>query len=380
MQELISYIQTNKAVHTKINNEIRDANQIEYPKRNLFVKLKQYARDFLADKTEPRLIAISGLRGVGKTTLLWQTAHYIFSNLSQSIYYLNGNDLKRLGYNLFETMNVFEQEIIKKQFYELSDPIVFLIDEIHDLDGWDKDLKMIYDKCKQAFILCTGSSALLLHKNADLASRITMVKLFPFRFSEFILSKTWLLHKKSLLFPEKGLGSELKQALFFSKDLQSLNGALLALAPTIEKYLHSIKECIKAPMHELINEYISYHNIARFLTLKNKELINDRVIDLFERILFRDIPAFDKNASPESMFRLLTRIALSDEINLDKLAGSFGKKEEIENFVDLLDKAEILNVFLPLAALRKKLGKTLSRFLCLLLYDGLYTQEYTETN
>ncbi len=378
MIELKKHIEKNKVSRSRLNAEIRDANMKTYPKRNIFVKLRQYANDFLTEKREPRLIAISGLRGVGKTTIMWQTAEIIFKKHSQNIYFLNGNDLKSLGYDLYTVFNIFENDILKKPFYELNEPIVFLIDEIHDLENWDKDLKILYDKCKQAFILCTGSSALLLHRSADLASRMTLVKLFPFRFTEFILSSTWLLNTNNQLFPKTGLGNRLKQALFFSQDITQLKREINILSTDISTYFDQVKQTFSNnTLSYLVDEYISYHNIARFLEIKNKEIINERVINLFERILFKDLPIFDQQANSEILFRLLLRLALSDEVNFQALSRDFGKQNDIEHFIDLLDKAEILNVFLPFGGVKTKTGKNLKPFfMSPSLRRALYTRIY----
>jgi len=363
MEELKKYIESNKVNAVRLNAEVRDANMLAYPKRNLFVKLSQYSNDFLTKKGEPRLIAISGLRGVGKTTLMWQTAEVIFEGHTQNVFFLNGNDLKNLGYNLYQAFQVFEDKVIGKPFYQFTEPVVFLIDEIHDIENWDKDLKILYDKCKQAFIICTGSSALLLHRSADLASRMTLIKLFPFRFAEFILSSTWMNNKDKLLFAKKGLGDKLKQTLFFSKDISQLQNGLNHIQTEIKEYLQDIHTSLpKKKLGALVDEYVSYHNIARFLPLKNKEIINERVIALFERILFKDLPVFDKNANAEILLRLLMRLALSDEVNFQTLSRDFGKQENIEHFIDLLDKAEILNIFLPYGGVKTKTGKNIKPF------------------
>jgi len=233
-----------------------------------------------------------------------------------------------------------------------------LIDEVHEAEGWDKDLKILYERCKRAFILCTGSSALLLHQSPDLASRWSLIRLYPFRFAEFIHSKSWMLNSNNQLFAQKGLGSNLKQILFYSENINALKSGLENNQSSIEEYLKKIKETFtRENLDDLINEYISYHNIARFLSIKNKSLINDRIIDLFERILFKDIPVFAKieDKDIELMFRLLLRLALSEEINMEKLAGSIGcKQPQVEHFIETLHKAEILNVLSPYGGIKTK--------------------------
>ncbi len=361
MEELKQYLVTNKVTSGKLRAETCDIENRVLPQRNLFVKLSQYADGFLNNAEQPRLIALAGLRGVGKTTLMWQTAKHIFDKHTQNIYFINVDDLNRLGYRLYDAFNILENEIIGKLFHELTEPIVFLIDEVHESDGWDKDLKILYEKCKRAFILCTGSSALLLHKSPDLATRWTLIRLYPFRFTEFIHAKSWMENSKNQLFSQKGLGSNLKQILLYSENMTSLQTELKNLLSDINQYFQNISRVFPTKsIDELINEYISYHNIARFLSIKNKSLINDRIIDLFERILYKDIPIFEKieQTDIEMMFRLLLRLALSDEVNYNKLSSSIGcKKNNLAQFIETLHKAEILNVLSPYGGTKMKTGK-----------------------
>lgn len=116
MNELRKYIESNKVIKTRIDAEVRDANMNAYPKRNIFVKLQQYSNDFMVKKREPRLIGISGLRGVGKTTVMWQTTQVVYKKYTKDIYSLNGNVIKSLGFQLLDVIQVFEKYIIKKTF------------------------------------------------------------------------------------------------------------------------------------------------------------------------------------------------------------------------------------------------------------------------
>lgn len=360
MEDLKQYLTSNKVTASRLFAETHDSENRLLPQRNLFFELRQYATGFFTKGEQPRLLALAGLRGVGKTTLMWQTARHIFENETQEIFFINVDDLNRLGYRLYDAFNVIENNVIGKPFHELEKPIVFLIDEVHESEGWDKDLKILFEKCKRAFILCTGSSALLLHQSPDLASRWSLIRLYPFRFAEFIQAKSWMINPEKQLFAHKGLGGNLKQALFYAESIETLKTELEQNVQSIEDYLKKIEHTFQnQTLEKLIDEYISYHNIARFLTIQNKSLINDRIVDLFERILFKDIPVFAKIDSNdiELMFRLLLRLAISDEVSYEKLAGSIGcKQAQVESFIGTLNKAEILNVFSQYGGVKTKTG------------------------
>ncbi len=56
--------------------------------------LKEISKGYFTNWRHPRMLGLSGLRGTGKTTLLWQTAKYIYeSKLNREIYFFNVEDL-----------------------------------------------------------------------------------------------------------------------------------------------------------------------------------------------------------------------------------------------------------------------------------------------
>jgi len=195
-----------------------------------------------------------------------------------------------------------------------------------------------------------------------LASRWTLMKIFPFRFPEFILAKSWLINPKNQLFPPKGLAYQLNNTLFYGYNYKETKNRLIHHQKQIEEYFSKIQKNISKNIDALIDEYISYHNIARFLPINNKILVIERILSLFERILLKDLPQTD----PEYFHifnRILFRLALSDEINFQTLAKEFKMKEtEVEKMVNILNQAEILNVFLPHGGIRPRTGKTVKTF------------------
>ncbi|MDX2305143.1 MAG: AAA family ATPase [Microscillaceae bacterium] len=128
----------------------------------------------------------------------------------------------------------------KKRFNELSEPITLLFDEVHDDDNWSKTLKILYDEARTAFILCTGSSALLLNQTADLARRIRIEKIYPFKFIEFVAAKTYMENKAEKVYPEKGLSSGLKEALFYSETSEEAFRKIKVFEDNVNIYFNKI--------------------------------------------------------------------------------------------------------------------------------------------
>lgn len=352
---------TKSAIESRLTHPIT---KLRYPTRLVYVLLKKYTDDFLKSGSEPRFVSLAGLRGVGKTTLLWQTAHHIYLNHHKYIYFFNVNTLKNLGIDLHIALEYFQRHILKKRFNELSEPITFLFDEVHDDDNWSKTLKILYDEARTALILCTGSSALLLNQTADLARRMRIEKIYPFKFIEFVAAKTYMENNGKMIYPERGLSNGLKESLFYSEKPDEAFRKIKDLEKSVNVYFDNINLLKTLDLKELLQGYISYQNIPNFLFFKDKYTINDSILDLFKRVILEDIPKLKPTFTDFTKIeRLILRLAGSDEINPEKLAGIIGvKQNDIIELIDILAKAELLNVLLPHGGLDTKIVKNKKAF------------------
>lgn len=347
------------AVNSRLSHPITG---FKYPNRDAFDLLKNYADNFFKDGSEPRLIGLAGLRGVGKTTLLWQIGNYIYENFSKNVYFLNVNIIKGLNGSLFEALEVFQKKIFKKHFIESAEPIVLLIDEVQDDADWANTLKILYDEARWCFAIVTGSSALLLNKTADLSRRMYILKIFPFKFTEFIAAKTF--SEEGILTPKKSIATELNKAIFFSESSKEVIEKLNSLKPDIDDYLIKLNNTAKSDVYDLIDNFINYQNIPIFLSYKDENLINDSIIELLKRVILEDIPKISRvKIDSNSIEKILYRLAASDEINIDNLSKTYGiKKSEISEIINLLDKAELINLLLAFGGIDSKQNKIRKAF------------------
>ncbi|HAI77123.1 MAG TPA: hypothetical protein DCM08_12835 [Microscillaceae bacterium] len=348
---------TKPAIESRLTHPIT---KLRYPTRLVYIHLKKYAQDFLKSGAEPRFVSLAGLRGVGKTTLLWQTAHHIYTNHHQEIYFFNVNTLKNLGIDLHIALEEFQRHILKKRFHELSEPIALLFDEVHDDDNWGKTLKILYDEARIAFILCTGSSALLLNSTADLSRRMHTLKILPFSFSELLHAKRALSPENEILVPDVSISPELKEALFFSESAQVALERLKKISPLI----HPVLNQTHLEIALLQKQYIDFLNFPNLLYYDDEIIITNSILDLFKRIINEDIPKLNPSFTEFiKIERLILRLAGSDEINPSTLAGIIGvKQNDIHELIDILAKAELLNVLLPFGGLDTKIIKNKKAF------------------
>lgn len=123
------------------------------------------------------VIVITGLRRVGKSTLLAQIARKHYSN---QYHFVSFEDERLLNFSvqdfdlLYETLDSL-----------FGDKKVFLFDEIQNVLGWERFVRRMHD-AGHKFII-TGSNASMLSQ--ELGSRLTgryiKIELFPFSFREY---------------------------------------------------------------------------------------------------------------------------------------------------------------------------------------------------
>lgn len=148
-----------------------------YIKRDLEELIKKYL-------PKPEIIAITGPRQSGKTTLI----KHIFSNLQDANY---------ISFDDFEILRLFTEDIksfanlyVKKYKY-------LFIDEFQYAINGGKNLKYIFENFKTKLII-TGSSIIELKEEAIkfLTGRIFIFTLYPLSFSEFLCYKNENLYKE----------------------------------------------------------------------------------------------------------------------------------------------------------------------------------------
>ena len=125
-----------------------------------------------------RLIAITGSRGTGKTTLLLQHIKEKHGANPEDVLYTSLDNIYFSGNNLYSLAN---------DFYLLGGKTLFL-DEVHKYPAWAQEIKNIYDDFPQMKIVFTGSSMLQIFRaNADLSRRVRHFQLFGMSFREFLI-------------------------------------------------------------------------------------------------------------------------------------------------------------------------------------------------
>ncbi|GBR73686.1 putative AAA family ATPase [Candidatus Termititenax aidoneus] len=126
----------------------------------------------------PQVIVITGLRRVGKSTLLAQIAD---AYLEDSFYFVNFEDERLLNFQA-DDFDLLQETLISL----FGEKKTFLLDEIQNVPEWERFVRRLHDQGYKFIV--TGSNASLLSQ--ELGTRLTgrsiRVELFPFSFREFL--------------------------------------------------------------------------------------------------------------------------------------------------------------------------------------------------
>lgn len=152
-----------------------------------------------------RIVAVTGIRRCGKSTLLRQIAE----EADGGFVYLNFDDIRLSGFS------ESDYEVLITIFSKQHKDAIYLFDEIQLAPVWERFLRRMHDS--GANIVVTGSNSSLLSNElgSHLTGRYLKQELFPFSFSESLThhglprsasttADTGLMLQKSLEYTESG--------------------------------------------------------------------------------------------------------------------------------------------------------------------------------
>jgi len=297
---------------------------------------------------EPEIIAISGPRQAGKTTLLKQ----LQDDLKQKSFYFN-----------FEKTSVLEsfidspEDFIKIHLKNKS-KAVFLFDEFQYVPQAGKKLKLLYDQFKQIKFVITGSASLKIKEIASfLVGRIVFFHLYPFSWQEFLSTKEakylnqlrefkqiWgnFIKKTKIDLPSK--------KIIFKSDYQSFLNEYLTYGgyPAIvlssldkkEKRLRSLVETYieKDIVGFLrIGDFLEFKNFTKLLAVQTGGLINYASLQTDSGLSYRRVKQFLSTLEQTFVIKLLKPFFKNKSTEI--------KKSPKPYFIDLGLKNSLINDF-----------------------------------
>lgn len=309
--------------------------------RQAFWEIKDHLDKFRRKEIASQWFILPGLRGVGKTTILTQLYLDLPSNTPHK-FFLSLERIHLLNAKIKDVLAVIE-ELVVEQLEALEQPVYLFIDEVQYLDKWALGLKIAFDRMPRVFIVCTGSSAIKLQSNPDVARRSLTIPVYPLDFTEYIAFKH---HYKSLPAPSKSndLQEKLRQALLESRNYQGVFAQLQKLRGDVSLYWKNLnaQACIK--------DYMRFGSLPFTLKIEGNSSKWRTVDALLEESLAKDVSHLARTQSSVSMLfpGLLRLLAELDTISLHRLSKIIGlNKRTLINMLSSLCSAEILNPIRP---------------------------------
>jgi predicted AAA+ superfamily ATPase len=240
----------------KIKDVLRDLNpwwkeafRIEYKQREIYNQIKKFIQ-------LPQIIAFTGLRRVGKTTLMLKIIEDAIED---------GFDSRAIIYFSFDEFREVEIRAVMNEYEELMEreigtgKYLLLLDEIQKLSNWENQLKSFYDVFgKRIKIIISGSESLFIRRKRKetLAGRIFEFKVGLLSFKEFLLFK----------------GVNFEPVGLYERELAKLFNEFI-LTFGFPELVNIEKDVIKKYVKESIVEKVVYRDIPGLFKIKDISVI-----------------------------------------------------------------------------------------------------------
>jgi len=310
-----------------------DSKEYFLPKRSYFLTAERYLRLFLEKKLNQRIVLIPGLRGIGKTTILFQIYNHLLKTKGISkerMIYIDAGDLiNNFGGDIKSLFKVYEEIYLKNSLEKTTEPIFIFIDEAHYDSDWPSFTKSLFDRSdgnKNVLVFVSGSSALALKSNTDLSRRLIPDHLYPLSFQEYLLLK----HN---FYPPKGTAEKIRISLD-----SEIDSAYHILKGTYDSLLKNFTKKGLNIERELI-EFMSLGASPMSVSASSADLYFRWWIGVLDKVIKQDIPSFSPLSQRNSphLFGLLNFLAESSP--------STHSMQSIAKKLDEVSKSTVFNIF-----------------------------------
>lgn len=126
----------------------------------------------------PHAVIVSGLRRVGKSTLLAQQAHRLGG---EAFYYVNFEDDRLIGFRAEDANDLYQA--LLETFGERK---IFILDEVQNIPGWEHFVRRFMELGFKFYISGSNASLLSRELGTRLTGRYVAIELLPFSFREYL--------------------------------------------------------------------------------------------------------------------------------------------------------------------------------------------------
>lgn len=209
---------------------------------------EKYLTQLFKNMRSKEIIILTGLRRVGKTTILKQAINKLLEdNAPEDILFISLDSFNLLEFSIHRLIEEY-RKIHKKS---TSDFFYLLLDEVSSRENFEQELKSIYDN-ENIKVICSSSIATLLRdKKANLTGRTRTIEIMPLDFQEFLQFKEARISK-----------SDNAKLESYFMDYLRIGGMPNYVLTEDKSYLNELIENI------IYKDIIAYHKITAEKTIK----------------------------------------------------------------------------------------------------------------
>ncbi len=322
----------------EINEALRDFNPwwkreftVEFRERDVYTEIRKFMH-------LRQIIAVTGLRRVGKTTLMLKLAEDAIAD---------GIGPRNIIYLSFDEFRDVEVRTVIKEYEKLMEKNIrdgeylLLLDEIQKLSDWENQIKTIYDTFgKNIKIILSGSESLFIKQKSKetLAGRIFEFKVEQLSFREFLAFKE----------------TEYEPIGLYERELSRLfNEYTLTLG---------FPELVGVKEKDVIRKYIQENIIEKVVYRDIQQLFNVRDISLVESLM---------NILIEEPGQLLQISDLAKELKISR--------QTLSNYLTYLEESFLVKKLYNFSRNRRKAERKLKKYYPAVISTNLLFKEDSQS-
>lgn len=252
-------------------------------------KREIYLNEIFRNIKSKEIIFLTGLRRIGKTTIIKQTVQVLLNQKikPEDIFFISLDTFNLLKYSIHDSIENYRR-LHKKS---VSDFFYLFLDEVVSKEGFEQELKSLYDN-DNIKIICSSSIATTMRdKKAYLTGRTKTIEIAPLTFSEFL---------------------EFKEAKIGKAD--------------------------RAKLESYFRDYLRIGGIPYYVLTEDGQYLNE----LIESIIYKDIIAYHKISSEKAVKELFILLCqrVGKPMSYNKLAKILKiSVDSVKRYIDYFEKA-----------------------------------------
>ncbi|MEK6926473.1 MAG: ATP-binding protein [Nanoarchaeota archaeon] len=201
-----------------------------------------YLNEIFRNMKSKEIIFLTGLRRIGKTTILMQIIRRLLTNTKpEDVLFIRLDSFNLLEYSIHQLVEEY-RKIHKKS---VLDFFYLFLDEVTSRGNFEQELKSLYDN-ENIKVICSSSIATFMRdKKASLTGRTKTIEVMPLTFQEFLKFKG----------AKIGKADKSKLESYF-KDYLKIGGIPHYVLTEDRAYLNELVESI------VYKDIIAYHKIS----------------------------------------------------------------------------------------------------------------------